>query len=686
MTAKYDFFNSEKRKFPDLKKWLGEHFNKIDQLFRVAFKLIDLADLSGVDVFVVFVARRCFILACIFLRSLIPSIGEEKYLFRQKRVYSDGGLRILAKELARKFFRNDSYSCKIFLFDDIMIHGRAIGGLLSSAEDIFAQEYISLREINPGRGKGYTKSELYDKFLDFIIIKSCYISTQPNLLRERYKSRIDNENTEYAEPQKWRSASNKISNLIFNSPIPNAAFVPGLLFNHHNSLNKERIYNSFFVALDSKQSSTLCDWIYIRNEYKGRKMDSYMVTIPSYNSIHSVFTIRCTDHYVMPFVFLPVMDNSRIIELEKNIILTLDGREYEDTLPLYRVFRELRRIDKLSNMYTELITMVYSVSLLRSFIEEIGCEEYFENNQSLNDYLLNSTTLPIIMGNFAHDQHIEELIRYLLNPMERPLFTIDQICDIVTGNNNNERLILDSSYYSFDRSLDTKDTEKLIDILERVIFRYGMDSEIEAYRLSTGSFAPSYDSVEYFYFPRNNYLEKVIRVIYQEDKEWMSQNASVYDVFSFILQMMDYGCLALITGTHDKQKLYMQCLKAGEQSLNVEASKIAIALPLMNEIEGRCFRKGRPTYEAFDQELRYFNSLADYYLDENDSKELHAACDLLSDSEKLRQIKAFEKGLYKSRHRSKDYYFALDEYFKNEMSAAEYRKECENFYYLVIYC
>lgn len=684
MSAENEFYESKRMTLSDLEQKLAEHYKTIKELFESAFSLIDFARNEG-NVFVVFIARRCFILAYIFLRALIPTIGVERYVYRLSRVFSDGGLRILSKKLAREFFRNDRYICRIFLIDDILIHGRAVGGLLSAAEDIFAQEYLSLRDINPGKGKNYTEAQLHDKFLSFISIKNGYISTQPNLLRERYKRRIDTENIRYTEPSVWRCASNRIANIIFNSEIPNAAFIPGILFNDNIGLSRQMIRESFD---DIKMTdSFLRGWVGIRSEYKGRTMDSYMITIPSYNNLNSVFTIRCTEDYVMPFIFLPMLDEVRIRRLEKNIIFRLEDREYKDTLNLLRFFSELRRIGKLSNMYAELITLVYSVSLLRAFLDELRFESCFDkNNFSVNDYLIRNTTVPIISGNFAHDPTIEGFLAFLFDPFEKPLFSMEEICCFISGQLKKDSPVLDNVYYSAGKDLSDADRDRLVNNLERVIFRYGMDSEIEAYRLSTGMFAPSYDSVEYFYFPKNNNLEKVLQSIYGEDHEWMKSNVSIYDTFSYILQMMDHGNLALITGVNDNN-LYMQCLKAGEQSLNDEASKFALALPLMNEIEQRCQRKGRPTYRAFIEELYYFNTLVRIYLDKDDSKQLKDACDLLQDSGTMSEIKEFEMGLYEADHRSRDYFFTL----KDALSAIyhcgfeSFIEDCRDFYYRVIY-
>ena len=676
----------KKTTIKDIEQALGkQHYKTIKDFFETAFELIDFA-INGADVFVVFIARRCFVLACIFLRALIPKIGNDKYKKRLSKVYSDGGLRILAKQLAREFFIDDEYQCKIFLFDDILIHGRAVGGLLSSAEDIFAKEYKTLKKHNPGMGKTYTNNQLYDKFLQFIIIKTGYISTQPDLLRERYKARLDRDDFNLVNPRKWRDVSNRISNIIYNSETPNAAFVPGLLFSQ-DFLNKDIIRESFSSAKIKHHRSEIRNWEYLQNEYKGRKADVYIMTTPYYGDVHTVFSIRCTDRYLMPLVFLPKFtEDSKAWSLADEIIDQLIDIGYPHVLDLYRLIHSFQRVEKLSNMYTELITMIYSVALMRAFLTEINCDISEYKTFDSEYYLNNFTTKSVIMGNYAHETVIEDVLSYLLDPRTKPLFSLREIKEKITNHRKKGDYIIEYFYNYSDISLNQEEEERLVNNLEKAIFKFGIDSEIEAYRLSTGVFVPSYESVEYFYFPRNNDLKRVISSIYQVDYDWMRDHASFQVVFSYVLQMMDYGSLSLITGTID-QNVYMQCLKAGEQSLNVEAAKFALALPIMYEIELRCQRQGRMYTTAFSDELDYFNHQARFYILDNQNPLLQKACNLLRDEKTADEIKDFEKGLSRAGHKCNDYMFALEEKLGEygDKEIAQFEQECREFYYHVVY-
>lgn len=666
-----------------IKKRLGTHFERIRDFFSEAFELID-ASIGGANVFVVFIARRCFVLACIFLRLFFSN--SENYIEKQNRVFSDGGLRILAKRLAREFFKDNGYRCKIFIFDDILIHGRALGGLLSGIEDIFAQEYLFLRKLNPDYGRDYTRTELYDIFLSFVYVKNAYMNIQPNLLRDRYKSRLCSKNNQ-SIPREWRKASNSMANLIFNSTIPNAAFVPGILFNNSNFFNKDIIRHKFFEQMHKNNVDTIQNWKYIKNEYKGREMDVYLDAVPSYRDVYSVFSIRCTEHYIMPFVFLPMLDEKKYDYLEKTIIVKLDGRGYKDALKLYRFFSELKRVKELSGIYAELITMVLSISVLQSFLNSIRCDEKnLMGEFSVTEFLDAYTSMPIIMSNYAHEHVIESLMAFLLNPNQRPLFTIEDVRDLIVTLTYKKSLTNINNHMP--QLLNADEQNRIIENLENVAFNYGIKSEKEAYRLSTDAFAPSYDSVEYFYFPMNNNLERFIESVYKTDSEWMSTHVSIYYVFSYVLQMMDYGSLSLTTGSNRK-KSYIQCLKSGEQSLNARAYKYALELPLLKEIEKRCIRMGRAVSSSFENELKYFNNLSLYYIEEKNSLLLNDICKKMRNPLVQIDVIRFVEYLSETGQQCDDYMFATEEVLENmpeyKMNLSNYENECKEFYYRVIY-
>jgi len=115
---------------------------------------------------------------------------------------------------------------------------------------------------------------------------------------------------------------------------------------------------------------------------------------------------------------------------------------------------------------------------------------------------------------------------------------------------------------------------------------------------------------------------------------------------------------------------------------NVYAEKFALVLPLMYEIEKRCDRKNRRSFDAFCDELRYFIDIFPPYLDDTCSDTLHKVCGLFQNKGFMDELMFFESWLYKARHSNNDYMFTLDDILGDN---GKYERECHDFYYRVIY-
>lgn len=103
---------------------------RLDSFFRSSLERF-FKEGKGRTVYRIFVGRRCFVSAGKFI---------EKYSIDENivdTVYSDGGMRVLAKRLAERYYRDCISAAEtpaikntiIMLCDDILIHGRALGGL-----------------------------------------------------------------------------------------------------------------------------------------------------------------------------------------------------------------------------------------------------------------------------------------------------------------------------------------------------------------------------------------------------------------------------------------------------------------------------------------------------------------------------------------------------------------------------
>ena len=163
------------------------------------------------NIYRVFIGRRSFVNICKYIEK---NTVDEEIL---KTIYSDVGIRVTVKKLAKKFFdfTNNSnqkntarFPYRIIIFDDILIYGRALGGLLSACEEIFADIYYSLDK----HGNDYSREELYNIFLGFVKIDTAFKNKSSNLLKTRYQKCIVPKDN-YYEPKKWRKFSYEIAYL-----------------------------------------------------------------------------------------------------------------------------------------------------------------------------------------------------------------------------------------------------------------------------------------------------------------------------------------------------------------------------------------------------------------------------------------------------------------------------------------
>ena len=127
------------------------------------------------NLFVVFVARRCFVLSRLYLNEYIINKKLDQVSIQKikSHIFTDSAFRMLSLTLSEKCYKTD-YVFSVLLCDDILIHGRSIGELLSSAESLFIKKYYELSEI---KKIDYELNEqISKKFLHNIKIKTIFRS------------------------------------------------------------------------------------------------------------------------------------------------------------------------------------------------------------------------------------------------------------------------------------------------------------------------------------------------------------------------------------------------------------------------------------------------------------------------------------------------------------------------------
>ena len=112
--------------------------NRLEKFYRTAFLPLRKEVDEGYQCYRVFVGRRCLVTAHRYVLQNRNRISQKVL----GTLYSDGSLRVVAEKMGKAYHQYllqhpdgeiDDFKHIIILFDDILIHGRALGGLLSEA-------------------------------------------------------------------------------------------------------------------------------------------------------------------------------------------------------------------------------------------------------------------------------------------------------------------------------------------------------------------------------------------------------------------------------------------------------------------------------------------------------------------------------------------------------------------------
>lgn len=636
--------------------------------------------------YTVFVARRCAVLGILFLRALESNFTLEEYDRLQRSIFTDAGFRALVQQIAKKCYDDFNYNCRIYLYDDILIHGRAIGGLLSYAEDIFIETYQQLHnnecDLQKKFRTKYSVEELDAKFLKMIHIKTAVQSKNTLLLKPRFEAQLDNDfkkGCEQLNANEWRKRSYRCANAILNSDIPNACFIPHLKINRHGrECLKQRVNGVGGVGSSRFE--------FVTTVYKKRSLDTYTWLLPVADKAKAIFTIRCTNDYLIPFAFLPECRQDKMEVIESKIIEKLQcssiARCYKHINEFSRLMSIWSCSDSTSVLYTEVIDMIFSLTALKLFLFELNGEDEGISASELSS-IRNSSNIQNIMFNYAHEKAIEDLVMILLDPKVPPIFSYEEIEELICVCTDENQYIV-NSVSSITKVFSEDRKEELIKVLECVAFEYGSASEREAHSLANSSFTPSQHSILMFRFPVKYSIEAFLNSLYFANDLWCYDNAPLKQAIAYILQFMDAGVLAVSTG-RDKGK-YILSVRPGEQSLATIPMQYAAFIPLMKEIEDRCKRQGRTPRSAFRSEFDYFMML--FERDDNSTDGIFSFQQLKQSKEQLIKLAEF---FYSSGQSFDDYGYILREFYKEsdeeqfEEKAISCIKWCNELYKSIVY-
>lgn len=424
-------------------------------------------------------------------------------------------------------------------------------------------------------------------------------------MESRYKKRlIENEENTY-EPGQWRKYSYEIADTLYRSDMPNAAFIPAVKLKNPN--DKKVIQNHYFYSI---KSGKLNGFEFTWNYYKQRPLVTFVSLLTDDEQLSAVMTVRMTEKYIIPFIFLPSLNREQYAFLTNELSdrLKTHFRFHNPGAVLRDYQREWSEPNraKMDMMYAELLNLVLSVTLLRGFAEAIGYDLFEKEltGDARKDFLLNRTTFTLMQCNYAHEPRVEGLISALLDPNEALLCTVEELRGLLSDCVGKGAPLFSGIGDITKQPVFTID-DQVENHIERAAFDFGIESESASYHLLSGTLAPSSDSLQYFSFPMRNTVGHFLRRIYRYRTKFLRKRLSLYDAFAYILQMMDSGCLALTVGV-EEDATQIQCLKACENSLSTLPYAYAEYLPLLDEIERKCRRQGVTNLDAFYNEFSRF--------------------------------------------------------------------------------
>lgn len=540
------------------------------------------------NLFVVFVARRCFVLSRLYLNEYIINKKLDQVSIQKikSHIFTDSAFRMLSLTLSEKCYKTD-YVFSVLLCDDILIHGRSIGELLSSAESLFIKKYYELSEI---KKIDYELNEqISKKFLHNIKIKTIFRNESDFLLHSRFLSCLDRVNPEnILPPSKWREISYAYSRLIAESDIPNVTFVASIL-------KIDDSLSDFAPKLLSNQG-----YCHVNNDYLGRKLDNYIKVLNVNDDVKALYTVRITDKYIVPFIFLPEISNYKFIETQKSIFFYLITETESEELKkeyaeMENWFLGFDRYEESSVCSIQFINFFLSLNLFRNYLDNLDL------NDDEKSILYNSLDFDLIGFNYFHKESVISLAKRILDTTQKPVLGINQLDEIIVKALDKNFIIGDNCNQIY---VDVNSESIDYSYLENIAFKYAIESETKAHRLEQGSLEPSDFSIKEILYPERKSLERFFVNYYDYCNNKKKEAICLEQITASILQLMDAGILAASASRNGEKCMFY--LRSSEQALTTVPYRYSKFIPFLFEIEKHNPSQSPNFQDYYLRELKYF--------------------------------------------------------------------------------
>lgn len=542
--------------------------------------LIEQKKAKDKTTYISLITRRCSCLTYIFLQILREE--KENIPFTNKK-YDDEVTFLTESALINKgwyigqqlLLGNDGASPDIWIVDDSIAYGRA----LSNALEQFENEVRRSIESNQDKAKRAIAYEKFDKFKrNNISIHVLAEKQQANLLSNIYADVFHSQIS--LDSAQWNGLSNRISELIINVNVANAAFVVS-------------------KGTDQSLDSPGRQWIKIDKEYRDHKQSVFfrplINSMGNYKAVCAIRCIQCSTinkYRLIPFVFLPPLSEMQIEEIERYIFRKFKGIIQEEELQ----DADFDQITLKSRL--DFITMYISLSALSVFEKEsqldVGGADCYDWEKVLWHYSDTKLRYRIFKELFSMD-HQDVLLSWV------------EIQEIVSR-------IRSDRYIDIDQELPRERLKDLkfqcdLDIkIEDYLYEYSVNVEreanqclLEAVRLGDYTIA-RLSSIRYSDFFQ--FLEELRdKIDYKKDDK-----CHPLELLAGVFQMMDAGLMSIVSAPlkEGSERMVSHQIRICELAISVLPRRYYRHADKLMSLE----RKKWLTEEKIEQELTdYYNSL-----------------------------------------------------------------------------
>ena len=477
------------------------------------------------NTYLAFVARRCSCLACIFLQIL----GKQNKDISE-RFLTDNSLLNFGASIGRRLAREQSYTeelPRIILVDDMLSYGRAVMNTLNKFKEKI-DTAMSERGIPEEKRHELIEEYFYRK----VSVRVYAEKDQATLLPVAYRKIITGNIV--LERSLWNDLSIRLSELLLNSDVANAAFV----MTADIPKNQEKIFEKQKKRLEEKEPS---QWIHLENTYRKRTLDVYFRPIPSRDNCKLLASVRCTRsvgdtaYRLSPFVFFAEpLSEVTLIKLEQFLF---ENREEGYDAKYASLYTRQNRL--------EFVTMCISQTILSDFLREVGFSPAKKGTVSVIPYDYDREK---VSWNFK-SLDMSLLVKNFLSENMRRAFAIDDLC----------QLFFKESRFPLEAPVSIT-RKQMIAEFENVLFHLSISGEVEAYNAASRRVRPPQSSIdllysrmqkgsvpEFIHFIWERMMERYKGDDFVADRGMGERPATMFDLIAVMFQMMDAGMMSVVS-------------------------------------------------------------------------------------------------------------------------------------------